>query len=71
MKSLYQTASQEKIARLEQTFQQFKLKSDPLISETLLRLENYIENNSFCPLPKDDKGKMLFNMYKFYYNTRK
>lgn len=67
MKNLYKNAPPDKINRLERTFEQFGIKSNPLVGETLLRLENYIENSNSCALPKDNPGKALFNMYKYYY----
>lgn len=64
--NLYDNVSLEKKNRLQQTFEQFGVKNINLIGETLLRLENYIENRNSCPLPKDQTGKALFNMFKYY-----
>lgn len=55
--------------RLDLTCDHFKINGQrqrQLMCEVILRLGHYINNSTACPLPVDERGKMLYRMYKYY-----
>lgn len=63
----FNRASQNQLSRLTNTLNHFKIRDHKiLISETLLRLDEHINNLKICHLPKDAQSIALFEMYKYY-----
>lgn len=63
----FNRASRDELDRLNKTFEKFKiLNNHAIVGDSLLRLNFLVNNKDYCVLPKDQAGKTLYKMYKYF-----